>query len=318
MATRIDLVGVIGAQATVSDVITALAGGSGDVEIYVASEGGSVLQGFAIRNALASSGRRVVATVEYALSIASYILTAADEIRLAPSAWVMVHDPRPVRDSGLSAADVEAMAGTMAAAYARWFGDVAAARDAMKRTTWLDVSAAAKLGATVAPAAGQRQAPAVADLQAAVAALFSETQPKGNPMKELLLKLARLFRLPESAVAVDASGAPTADALAVLQARVEAEAARADAATAATTAAERKALLDAALADGRLTEALATGAFAALPLESLKAVLASLPAGALVPVGQQVSGAQAAAGSVPTADHAKVCRLFGHDPKNVK
>jgi hypothetical protein len=197
----------------------------------------------------------------------------------------------------------------------------------MRRITWLDAATAKGRGLAteIFEPAPERAGRGVADLQAAVAALYGSVQPQtnklenGGTMNELLKKFAKLLGLPEAAIKTDDKGQATPEAVALLEARLEAETARADAAAKAAEQARRQALIDQALADGRLTEAVAKGAVAKLDLGSLEALLSSIPKGAAVPMGQGVSGAAAAdGGSLESQQHARICKLFGHDPKNVK
>ena len=64
-----------------------------DIEVRLHSGGGSVLEGFAIRNALKShKGKVTINIIGLAASIASLILTGADEITIQKGAFVMVHN----------------------------------------------------------------------------------------------------------------------------------------------------------------------------------------------------------------------------------
>jgi len=79
----------------VAEQIADLAVDQIDLEIH--SRGGSVLEGVAIYNALKEHPARVEATVMgAALSIASYIVMAADKIRMPKNAFLMIHRPRMV------------------------------------------------------------------------------------------------------------------------------------------------------------------------------------------------------------------------------
>ncbi len=77
------------------DVIDSLQRISGDTVLArINSPGGSVTEGIAIYNALKADGRRVIVRVDaMAGSIASVIMLAGDEIVIAETASVMIHDP---------------------------------------------------------------------------------------------------------------------------------------------------------------------------------------------------------------------------------
>lgn len=64
-----------------------------EIEVFIHSQGGFVMEGLPIYNALKNHKARVVATVEgLAGSIASVILMAADERKISKSAYVMIHN----------------------------------------------------------------------------------------------------------------------------------------------------------------------------------------------------------------------------------
>jgi len=65
-----------------------------NVNLYVNSPGGNVFEGFAIYNIMKRSGKKITAYVDgQALSIASLIIQAADEIYMAEAALFMIHNP---------------------------------------------------------------------------------------------------------------------------------------------------------------------------------------------------------------------------------
>ncbi len=65
---------------------------SGDLHVRIYSEGGNILEGLAIYNALKLSSRRVVVTIDgMALSIATVIALAGDEIRMPRNAFQFFH-----------------------------------------------------------------------------------------------------------------------------------------------------------------------------------------------------------------------------------
>lgn len=123
------------------------------ISLRVNSRGGDVFDGIAIYNLLLDHPARVVADVDaLAASMASVILMAADEIRIARGAMIMVHNPwgGAMGEAGdlRSAADVlDQIRGQMAAIYARRTGlpdeTVLALMDA---ETWLDADASVERG----------------------------------------------------------------------------------------------------------------------------------------------------------------------------
>ena len=65
---------------------------TGDLHVRIHSEGGSYLEGLAIYNALKQSPRRVVVTIDgMALSMATFIALAGDEVRMPRNAWQFFH-----------------------------------------------------------------------------------------------------------------------------------------------------------------------------------------------------------------------------------
>lgn len=65
-----------------------------DINIRLNSPGGSVFDGLAIYNSIASSPKNVTVTIEgWAASIASVIAMAADSIRISEAAQIMIHKP---------------------------------------------------------------------------------------------------------------------------------------------------------------------------------------------------------------------------------
>lgn len=68
--------------------------GSEDLTLKISSPGGSVLEGFAIMDALAAyPGEVTTLGVGYVASIASVILLAGDKVKMAENAFLMVHNP---------------------------------------------------------------------------------------------------------------------------------------------------------------------------------------------------------------------------------
>lgn len=70
------------------------AANSEDITLKISSPGGSVLEGFAIMDALAAyPGEVITLGVGYVASIASVILLAGDKVKMAENAFLMVHNP---------------------------------------------------------------------------------------------------------------------------------------------------------------------------------------------------------------------------------
>jgi ATP-dependent protease ClpP protease subunit len=64
------------------------------IRLRINSNGGDVIEGFAIYNLLAAHAARIEAQVDgLAASIASVIAMAADKITMAASSWMMIHNP---------------------------------------------------------------------------------------------------------------------------------------------------------------------------------------------------------------------------------
>lgn len=69
--------------------------GTDPIRVSFHTEGGSVHEGFAIHDALASySGPKTAAVESTAFSIGSFILTAFDDVEMSPNAYLMLHNPR--------------------------------------------------------------------------------------------------------------------------------------------------------------------------------------------------------------------------------
>lgn len=127
--------------------------GADTVNVSLHSPGGSVFDGIAITNQLRQVPGEIIMTVEgLAASMGSYILTAADEVRIPANAYVMIHNPWAIavgdaEEMKKMADQLEMMAGDMAAEYAGYTGntkeDVAAW---MRDTTWMNGTTAVERG----------------------------------------------------------------------------------------------------------------------------------------------------------------------------
>lgn len=137
------------------DVTKALAKlqGANSIDLRINSAGGDVFEGVAIYEALQRFSGRIVAHVDgLAASAASFIAMAADEIRIAPMGFVMVHEAhggaigrstemRQVADT------LDKISGTIAKAYASRTGmNEADAQALMKAETWFDADEAIASG----------------------------------------------------------------------------------------------------------------------------------------------------------------------------
>jgi ATP-dependent protease ClpP protease subunit len=142
------------------DVVDALDGVTGDLNVRINSPGGDVFDGFAIYNLLAGWDGKVTVVVDgLAASAASCIAMAGDQVTMQRASQMMIHDA-----SGLcigNAAEMTEMAAllnrvsdTIAGTYAdKAGGDVAEWRAAMRTETWYSASeaVAAKLADVMAP-----------------------------------------------------------------------------------------------------------------------------------------------------------------------
>lgn len=113
------------------------------IHLRVNSPGGSVFDGTAIYNAVKQHKSRVIAHVDgLAASIASVIIMAADEIRMAENAFLMIHDPWSIvmgsaQDMRDEADLLDKVTGTIVRTYTDRSGkDEEAIRDLMAAETW--------------------------------------------------------------------------------------------------------------------------------------------------------------------------------------
>lgn len=132
--------GGLGSKAFV-DQLNAL----GDVKtlnVHINSPGGDVFEGNAIYNTLKAHPAKVVVTIDsVAASAASLIAMAGDEINIAETAMVMIHNPRTMMYGEASDLRTEAdlldkIAGAMAIAYARSGKSVEDITAIMDAETW--------------------------------------------------------------------------------------------------------------------------------------------------------------------------------------
>jgi ATP-dependent Clp protease, protease subunit len=144
-----------------------------EIALRINSRGGDVFDGFAIYNTLKEHPARVVADVDgLAASMASVILMAAEEIRMAPNAMLMVHEPWGVMSGTASkmrarAEVLENLGDQIVGAYADRTGQSRErVTQMMAAETWLSASDAKDLGfADVVKSHEQSDAAALACLQ---------------------------------------------------------------------------------------------------------------------------------------------------------
>lgn len=155
MPNEILLYGEIGVDVTSTDVKTVLASMDTDEELVVRidSPGGSVFQGFSIHEALAQYPGPKRAVVEsVSMSIASYILTAFDDVTIARNGYVMIHNPNlsmegDDEDFAKAASDLAKYKATMISDYAERTGKSQdEILEMMKAETYLNADEAIEMG----------------------------------------------------------------------------------------------------------------------------------------------------------------------------
>ena len=155
MPNELCLYGEIGVDITSTDVKTLLAAmdTSDDLLVRIDSPGGSVFQGFSIHESLSQYPGDKQAVVESAaMSIASYILTAFDNVAIARNGYVMIHNPNMAMDGDdeaftKAAADLTKYKSTMVSDYAQRTGkSEAEILELMKAETYLNADEAIEMG----------------------------------------------------------------------------------------------------------------------------------------------------------------------------
>ena len=123
------------------------------IDLHVNSGGGSVFDAFAMMTALANHDGKVTAHVDgVAASAASFLLAAADEVRMSSAAFIMIHDASTVawgnsRQIRETAEWLDMIDGQLAGIYAkRGTKTEAEYRKAMDETTWLNAEQAVEWG----------------------------------------------------------------------------------------------------------------------------------------------------------------------------
>lgn len=124
-----------------------------EITLRVNSPGGSVYDGIAIANALRAHDAKVTAYVDgLAASIASVIITAADEVVMMPNSEIMIHEASALgygdaRDLAKTSERLEKIGQNIAGAYAdRAGGKAEDWRAAMLEETWYSASEAVAAG----------------------------------------------------------------------------------------------------------------------------------------------------------------------------
>lgn len=123
------------------------------VDLHVNSGGGSVFDAFAMMTALANHDGKVTAHVDgVAASAASFLLAAADEVRMSSAAFIMIHDASTVAWGNShqireTAEWLDMIDGQLAGIYAkRGTRTEAEYRAAMDATTWFTADEAVEWG----------------------------------------------------------------------------------------------------------------------------------------------------------------------------
>jgi len=123
------------------------------IYIDIHSDGGDLLEGFAIFDTIAGTSLRTTARIYNAFSIASIIPQACDAIEISANGWVMIHDARITGDAATSddlrnQADLldrfnERMVNVYAQAMGRTADEIV---DLMKAETWFNADEAIAVG----------------------------------------------------------------------------------------------------------------------------------------------------------------------------
>lgn len=156
MSNEIRLIGLIGDKGLKAADFTAQldkADPSQPLKLLIHSEGGSVMDGFHIYNALKDwPGRKEAAIQSAAMSIASYIAMACDEIEIADNGWLMIHNPYSVTEGDdalheTNAAFLKELKASMVSAYAnRTKQPPESIQSMMKAETYISASEAVAMG----------------------------------------------------------------------------------------------------------------------------------------------------------------------------
>ena len=151
--------GIIGNPADGLDdktIVAAIDASEGDLNLRISSPGGLVMAGIAIRSAIErvkAAGRKVIVHIDsLAASMASVIAMSGDEIHIADTAKIMIHNPHgamegTAADFRAAAAQLDASGATLAQIYASRTGmSVKAIAAMMAATTWFTAAEAVEHG----------------------------------------------------------------------------------------------------------------------------------------------------------------------------
>lgn len=155
-AAEVHLFGMIGAwDITSADFVKQLKDiGRKDINLHINSPGGSVIDGMGIYDALKNHKGAVRTYVVNAVSAASFVAMAGEEVVIAPQGEMMVHDAMSFPDSALNPEEcrklldlLERMSDKISGIYAERNGSEAKNwRKAMKRETWYNAQEAVAAG----------------------------------------------------------------------------------------------------------------------------------------------------------------------------
>lgn len=90
---RIDIIGVIGWEVSDRDIIDQFKRADGDVEVFIATPGGSVMQGTNIMNTIREYSKgEVTSIVSYAASMGTQIALSAKKVKVFDNTSFMIHN----------------------------------------------------------------------------------------------------------------------------------------------------------------------------------------------------------------------------------
>lgn len=149
----INLFGAIGEGAAAEFKQALEAADGDDVTVRIDTNGGNVVEGFGIYDAVkAYAGKTVAAVESAALSIGSFITTAFDEVQITPNGYLMIHNPwtgaeGDAEEMRKAAGMLDSLQENMQQAYAERSGQTPeAAAEQMKQETWLSAQEALAAG----------------------------------------------------------------------------------------------------------------------------------------------------------------------------
>lgn len=207
---------------------------TGDLTVWLNSPGGDVIEGSLIYTALREYPGHVTICVDgLAASAASVIAMAADELRMAPTSYLMIHRASTLAYGNVDAMDeaqrtLQAIDEGIAEAYRLKTGmSRGKVLQMMQETTWLSASAAVRLGFADAVMYRDGEEPiqepdVPADESAEPAIPLAAAARRGAGIyasgvdhqwrRPDLSRLHAIFRAPDAAPAPDPTPAPAPDA----------------------------------------------------------------------------------------------------------